>query len=148
MAVEEISLILPEEWSADATSSGYAERRDLDDSPTAMLARSFVQAARRRDGFTFTRRQRARRIEQFDRAIKSIVNQAASDASALVADRHARSEMRGRIYRTVMTLVREIAIDQLAMRKRTRKVTRWSLAIAAAGMAAALGALYATGLGG
>jgi hypothetical protein len=147
MAVEEISLTLPE-WSADTATSGHsdAHKAHRDESPAAILARSFVQAARKRDSFAFTKRQRARRIEQFEGSIKAIVSQAAADASALVGDRNVRSEMRGRIYRNIMTLVREIAIDQLAMRERTRRVTRWSLAIAAAGLGATIGALFVAGL--
>jgi hypothetical protein len=148
MAVEEISLTLPEDWPASDERPPWTAGGDdagRGEPGAAALAQSFVQAARKRDGFVFTRRQRARRIEQYERSVKSIVKQAASEACSMVADRHVRMVVRTRIYGTLMALMREIASDQLALRTRTRRIARWSLAIAAMGLVVTTAALYISG---
>ena len=132
MAVEEVVLSVPghaDGVNASAGSpapAGGALERAVQD---------YFASARARDRLAIGGWMRQRRRERYDLALKTLVKTIATEASRNVIDRSARLDVRTQVYASVMSLVRVVASDQLAVIGRARRMLGWALAFAVVGVA-------------
>ena len=139
--IEEIILSVP---GAEPVLEGRrsADRiDDVDDVECAVdtgsedeIARSYSEMVQQRDRFGFTRKSRQRRQDTFETAYRSLVKQIATEATRGIRDRSSKLRARTQIYKSVMALVQSSARDQKTKAKRTRRLFRWSLAVAGTGV--------------
>ena len=144
--MEEITLSVPNTFSeTPAAPRQGATTPEATPDALQRLASGFLAAARSRDRLAITERGRRRRQENFELEVKRLVKNVASETAAAVPNRRGRAEVRARVYRAMMVLMRLAAQDRARGVRRTRRVVRWALATAAVGMAGILFAVIANG---
>jgi hypothetical protein len=74
------------------------------------------------------------KLPRFEQAAKTVVKSIATEASRVVVDRPARTDVRTRFYAAAMVLVRAVSIDQQKVLERSRRRLRWSAALAIVGL--------------
>lgn len=92
------------------------------------VASAVHAAVRARRRLALTQRRRAIQLSEFDSTMKRLIKQIAVEIAAGVDDRHARAEMRVRLYAAVAALVGALIDDHRATGLRTRRWRNWSLA--------------------
>ena len=140
MPVEEITLWAPgEAGHRDAENDAACTRVLSADSPPVIqgqLQRRYREITRERDRFALTDRGRRRRREAFDVTMKSLIKQAATEASQAIPDRPDRLDARIRIYAIMTELTSAVVRDHESVVRRGRKSTVWGACIGAAGLLA------------
>ncbi|TNF89134.1 MAG: hypothetical protein EP301_03620 [Gammaproteobacteria bacterium] len=121
MPVEEIVLSLPEtaERSEPSRKSEVTPAGKGDE-----LVRSYQQLLSESLMFAWTARSRARRVEKFETARKSLVKQLAREATAAIPSRSARLEASTQVYRTVEQLLNTSAAAQRRLDHQKRRLIR------------------------
>ena len=144
MAVEQITLSAVA--AADRWTNDDVDLEERGSHEITALVRTYLNAARARDRFAFTRNGRARRRERFEQAAKTVVKSIATEASRVVVDRPSRADARTRFYAGAMILVRAVSIDQQKILARSRRRLRWSAVLAIVGLLGICGTLVANGM--
>ena len=136
--IEEIILSVP---GAEPVLEGRRSADRIDDVDSAVdtgsedeIVRSYREMVQQRDRFGLTRKSHQRRQDTFETAYRSLVRQIATEATRGIRDRSSKLRARTQIYKSVMALVQSSARDQKAEAKRTRRLFRWSLAVAGTGV--------------
>lgn len=136
--IEEIILSVP---GAKTVLKGRRSADRIDDIDSTVdtgsedeIVRSYREMVQQRDRFGLTRKSRQRRQDTFEAAYKSLVKQIATEATRGIRDRSSKLRVRTQIYKSVMALVQSSARDQKTKAKRTRRLFRWSLAVAGTGV--------------